>query len=66
MILIGASDGVRGFDCMPSDDGVCSESKTDTGHECGMYMWFDTGLMLYILVNLIAVDISLPTTHILL
>ena len=38
VILIGASDGVRGFDCMPSDDGVCSESKTDTGHECGMYM----------------------------
>ena len=40
MILIGAPDGVRGFDCMPSDDGVCSESKTDTGHECGMYMCF--------------------------
>ena len=34
------SNGVFGFDCMPSDDGVCSESKTDTGHECGMYMWF--------------------------
>ena len=40
MILIGAPDGVYGFDCMPPDDCVCSESKTDTGHECGMYMWF--------------------------
>ena len=25
---------------MSSDDDVCSESKTDTGHMCGMYMWF--------------------------
>ena len=30
----------RGFDCLSSDDGVCPESKTDTGHKCGMYMWF--------------------------
>ena len=56
-ILIGAPDGVRGVDCMPSDDGVCSESKTDTGHECETYMWFDTGLMLSIFVNLTPVDI---------
>ena len=40
MIPIGAPYGVWGFDCVPSDDGVCPESKTDTGHECGMYMWF--------------------------
>ena len=40
MILIGAPYGVCGFDCVPSDDGVCSESKTDTGHMCGMYMCF--------------------------
>ena len=40
MIVIGALDGVRGFDCMLSDDGVCRESKTDAGHECRMYVWF--------------------------
>ena len=40
MIPIGAPDGVSGFDYMPSDDGVYPESKTDTGHECGMSMWF--------------------------
>ena len=57
MIPIGAPDGVSGFDYMPSDDGVYPESKTDTGHECGMCMWFDTGLMLYIFVNLTPVDI---------
>ena len=40
VIPIGALNGVFGFDCMPSDDGFCPESKTDTGHECGIYMWF--------------------------
>ena len=40
VISIGASYGVYGFDCMPSDDGIWSESTTDTGHKCGTYMWF--------------------------
>ena len=37
-IGIGAPDGVRGIDSIPSDDGVWSESKTDIGHEWGMDM----------------------------
>ena len=28
------------MDCMPSDDGFWSESNTDIGHKCGMYVWF--------------------------
>ena len=40
MIPIGAPFGLCGSDCEPSDDGVCPESKTDAGHECGMYTWF--------------------------
>ena len=40
VIPIGALNGVHGFDCMQSDDGVWSESKTDIDHECGMYLWY--------------------------
>ena len=39
-IAVGVSYGVRRIDCISSDDNVCRESKTDTGHRCGMYMWF--------------------------
>ena len=56
-IPIDAPYGVWRVECGPSDDGDWPESKTDTGHECETYMWFDTGLMLYILVNLIVVVI---------
>ena len=28
------------MDCMPSDDGFWSESNTDIGHKCGMYVRF--------------------------
>ena len=38
LIPIGAPYWVRGFDCVPSDDGVCPESKTDTGHICAQYL----------------------------
>ena len=41
MISIGASYGMHGVDCMPSDDGLRSESTTDADHKCGTYMWFD-------------------------
>ena len=40
MIPIGAPFGLCGSDCKPSDDGVCPESKTDAGHDCGMYTCF--------------------------
>ena len=39
-IPIDAPDGVWRVECVPSDDDDWAESKTDTGHECGMYMWF--------------------------
>ena len=56
-IPIDAPYGVWRVECVPPDDGDWPESKTDTGHECETYMWFDTGLMLYIFVNLTPVDI---------
>ena len=40
-IPIGAAYGVCWCACISSDDGVYSDSMTDTGHKCGMYMWFD-------------------------
>ena len=39
-IPIDAPCGVWRVECVPSDDGDWAESKTDTVHECGMYMWF--------------------------
>ena len=39
-IAVGVWYGMRGIDCVSSEDNVCRESKTDTGHRCGMYMWF--------------------------
>ena len=32
--------GVWRVECVRSDNGDWAESKTDTVHECGMYMWF--------------------------
>ena len=39
-IPIDAPCGVWRVECLPYDDGDWAESKTDTVHECGMYMWF--------------------------
>ena len=39
-IPIDALCGVWRVECIPSDDGDWAKSKTDTGHDCGMYMWF--------------------------
>ena len=63
-IPIDVSYRVWRVECVPSDDGDWPESKTDTGHECETYMWFDTGLMLYIFVNLTPVDICHLTMEI--
>ena len=37
-IPIGAQYGLWGFGFMSSDDGVCTDFKTEPGHMCGMYM----------------------------
>ena len=41
-LLLSKNDQVFGIKyTISSDDGFCPESKTDTGHKCGTYMWFD-------------------------